>query len=153
MSGKAIRELFGFAGVIGSLVFVGLEVRQNTVAARATAYQDMGSVISGVWLLGAQDPELAALTLRFFEDEEAEFTTEEEAVLVVQGIGAFRQYETVWRQVQLGLLDREVLGYFGWDTGESILSGNMKRLWPRMRRYMSPDFRAYLEGQVERPEN
>ena len=29
MSGKAIRETLGFIGVIASLVFVGLEVRQK----------------------------------------------------------------------------------------------------------------------------
>jgi len=140
MSGKHLGELVGLVGVIGSLVFVGLEVKQNTLAARAAAYQDMGSMISATWMLGAEDPELAALTLRFFEEEDAEFTPIEEARLVSQTVGAFRQYETVWRQVQLGLLDPEVLGYF-------ILSGNMKKLWPRIRQYMTPDFRAFLESE------
>ena len=84
MSKKAIPETLAALGVIASLVFVGLEVRQNTVSARAAAYQDMGSRISDIWLLGAQDPELALLTLRFFEEEGAEFTPVEEAVLVAR---------------------------------------------------------------------
>jgi hypothetical protein len=146
MSRKSVGELVGLAGVIGSLVFVGFEVRQNTLAARAAAYQDMGSMISATWMLGAQDPELAALTLRFFEEEDAEFTPNEEARLVVQTVGAFRQYETVWRQVQLGLLKPEALGYFGWGDPESVLSGNTKKLWPRIRQYITPDFRAFLES-------
>jgi hypothetical protein len=149
MSRKPVGELVGLVGVIGSLVFVGLEVRQNTLAARAAAYQDMGSMISGTWMLGAEDPELAALTLRFFEEEDAEFTPIEEARLISQTVGAFRQYETVWRQVQLGLLDPEVLGYFGWGDPGSIISGNTKKLWPRIRQYMTPDFRAFLEGASE----
>ncbi len=144
MSGKAVRESIGFVGVVASLVFVGLEVRQNTVSARAAAYQDMGSSISDIWLLGAQSPELALLTLRFFEEESAEFNPVEEAVLVAQTVGALRQYETVWRQVQLGLLEPEVLEYFGW--GSDLLSGNMRRLWPRISQRMSPDFLRFVEG-------
>lgn len=145
MSGKTVRETVGFVGVVASLVFVGWEVRQNTVSARATAYQEMGSTIADVWLLGAQNPELALLTLRFFEEEDAEFTPVEEAVLIAQTVGALRQYETVWRQVELGLLAPEVLEYFGWSN-DDVLSGNMGRFWPRIRERMSPDFRSFLEG-------
>ena len=34
MSRKSFGEIAGFLGVVGSLVFVGLEVRQNTLATR-----------------------------------------------------------------------------------------------------------------------
>ncbi len=146
MSRKEVREVVGFVGIVASLVFVGWEIRQNTVAARATAYQNMGSTISDTWMLGAQNPELALLTLRFFEEEDAEFTPVEEAVLIAQTVGALRQYETAWRQVQLGLLEPEVLEYFGW--GNDVLSGNMRRLWPRLSQRMSPDFLRFLEDSA-----
>ena len=35
MSGKAVRETLGFLGVMASLVFVGLEIRQGASATRA----------------------------------------------------------------------------------------------------------------------
>ncbi len=35
MSGKAIRETLGFLAVVASMVFVGMEIRQNTVIAHA----------------------------------------------------------------------------------------------------------------------
>ena len=54
MRGKALREAIGLMGVIGSLIFVGLEIRANTVAARAAAYQQMGSAISNIWLESAK---------------------------------------------------------------------------------------------------
>ena len=142
MNGGALRDLIGFAGVVGSLVFVGLEVRQNTLATRAAAFQDMGTAISEVWLLGAQDPTLASLTLRSLQDPDAEFTAEEEAQIANQDIAALRQYEVVWRQVNLGILDGEVLGYFGWDPREVALGDR----WQRIRGFMSPDFRDFLES-------
>jgi hypothetical protein len=141
VKGKTLGELIGFVGVVASLVFVGLEVRQNTLAARAGAYQDMGTAISDLWLLAAQDPSLATLLLRSFEDPDAEFSPAERDQLTTQYIAALRQYEVVWRQVELGLLDEEVLGYFGWDPSE-IAKG---RSWERVRTLMSPDFRAFLE--------
>jgi hypothetical protein len=142
MTGSALREELGFAGVVGSLVFVGLEIRQNTLATRAAAYQDMGTAISDVWLQGSQNPTLASLTLRSLEDPDAEFTPEEEAQIANQDIAALRQYEVVWRQVNLGVLDGEVLGYFGWDPRDVAVG----RRWQRIRGFMSTDFREFLES-------
>jgi hypothetical protein len=41
MSGKSIREALAAVGIVLSLVFVGLELRQNTLAVRATALNDL----------------------------------------------------------------------------------------------------------------
>ena len=41
MSGKAIRETLAALGVIASMVFVGMEIRQNTAVARASAHNDL----------------------------------------------------------------------------------------------------------------
>ena len=35
MSGKAVRETLGFLAVVAGMVFVGIEIRQNTVAQEA----------------------------------------------------------------------------------------------------------------------
>ena len=140
------KEAIGFIGVVGSLVFVGLQIRQNTMAARASAFQQMGGSLADLWLATAQDPGHAVLTMKFFEDESAEFTPAEQAILINQTIAAFRQRETTWRQVQLGLLDQEVLNAFGWNAeGKPAFIRNMKQLWPRVAAFMSPDFRAFVE--------
>ena len=55
MSGMALRETLGFLGVMASLVFVGLEIRQNTALARATAFNDL-SVGSREYFLGSCYP-------------------------------------------------------------------------------------------------
>ena len=49
MSGKAVRETFTSLGVIASMIFVGLEIRQNTMVARAAAYQEMGFGAADRW--------------------------------------------------------------------------------------------------------
>jgi hypothetical protein len=149
MSGKAIRETVGLLGVVASLIFVGLEVRANTIAARASAYQEMGSAVQGLWFLAVQDPVLADITMRFFEVEGAEFTPTEETLMVAQTVAAFRQWETTWRQVQLRLLEPEALEQMGWNAaGSDAFAANMRKIWPRVAPLMSPDFLAFLETQL-----
>ena len=143
---KFLKELVGFIGVVGGLVFVGLQIRQNTMAARASAYQQMGALLSDVWLQTAAHPESAMLAMKFFEDESAEFTSTEQAILINQTIGAFRQFEAIWRQVELGLLRPEALDAFGWNAaGNPAFGINLKKLWPGIGPQMSPEFKAYLE--------
>ena len=69
MSRKAIRETLGFIGVIASLIFVGLEIHQNTLASRAAAIQESTNVVrqqvqmfvtdaevNRINMIGAEDP-------------------------------------------------------------------------------------------------
>ena len=145
----SVIEIVGFVGVIGSLIFVGIQIRQNTIASRANAYQQMGAAVADIWFSTAQEPARAAMTMRFFEEPNAAFTPVEEAVLINQSIAAYRQHETTWRQVKLGLLNPAALKAFGWNAeGTSASTINTRRLWPRMAPHMSPDFRAYVEQTI-----
>ena len=143
MKREAVRETLGFLGVIASLMFVGLEVRQNTLATRAAAYQEIGASLSGLWQDMAQDPELAHLVMSRFDGERPLGSLSEPELdrMRTVTIAAVRQYEVIWRQVELGLLPGEVLTYFGWAPSE-FASGD---IWPEVRNHLSSDFRDYLE--------
>lgn len=57
----------GLLGVVAPLVFVGLELRQSRIAARATAYQELGIVVASNWMDRANngkrnDPVFLAMT-------------------------------------------------------------------------------------------
>ena len=52
MSGKAIRETLGFIGVIASLVFVGMEIRQTTLASEREAVLDRSAALTAPFLSG-----------------------------------------------------------------------------------------------------
>src|SRR5262249_45191922 len=46
MSSRTIRQSIGAAGVIASLAFVGMQIRQSNIQARAAAYQTIGIATS-----------------------------------------------------------------------------------------------------------
>src|SRR5687768_11764576 len=64
MTGQALRETLGFMGVVGSLLFVGLEIRQNTRVARAEAYRSIEQTQTEWNFVAASDPDLALLLRR-----------------------------------------------------------------------------------------
>ena len=94
-----------------------------------------------------QDPARSLLTLEVFENRERVLTPAEEAQLTTQTIASLRQYEVIWRQVELGLLDRGALDYFGFDPSQVVFL----RTWPGARSLMSPDFRDFLEASADAP--
>lgn len=46
LENRQIVEIFGVLAVVISLIFVGLELRQSTIASRAAAYQEIGLATS-----------------------------------------------------------------------------------------------------------
>ena len=60
---RRLAELVGVIGLILSLVFVGLEVRQNTRVAKAEAYRAFATQVSE-WYSRMTDPEFAELVNR-----------------------------------------------------------------------------------------
>ena len=113
MSGKAIREILTALGVIASMIFAGLEIRQNTIASRAAAYQALGIATATVFdnqahdrqfLMSVQGKDPAAMDTTDWRQFHSKFTA-------IARLG-----ETVLLQVEQGLLPDnalERLGYGG----------------------------------------
>lgn len=52
---RDVGEAVALLGVIASLVFVGLELRETRIAARAAAYQELGIAVAENWMGRASD--------------------------------------------------------------------------------------------------
>jgi hypothetical protein len=138
-------EVLGLVAVAVSLIFVGLEVRQNTIASRAAAYQDHGAHLATQWLALAQDPDLVRLYLAN-EDNWDELTEVEKAQLTYVWIVSFRNYETILLQVEEGLLDQDAMDRLGW--GEAFEPGfQVQMLWPEIKKFLNPHMREHLEAK------
>ena len=52
MAKKEIIEILGIVTIIGSLIFVGIEIRQNSLSIRGETYQSIAEhVTSYTWIL------------------------------------------------------------------------------------------------------
>jgi hypothetical protein len=152
---RQLGEAAAVVGVVASLVFVGLELRDNARAARAAAYQELGLAAADAWFMKATDRELNDLIEIADAEDPAgwEGLDESDRRLVASYVqGLLRQYETVFLQVNEQLLEADAMESLGWkDFGSAKL---VIRTWPRVRRYVTPGFAAYLEErspQLEGP--
>jgi len=48
---REIGEVVAVLGVMASLAFVGLELRESRISARATAYQELGIAVADNWMV------------------------------------------------------------------------------------------------------
>lgn len=99
---KETAEVLGVLGVIASMVFVGVEVRQNTYAVRGATVHAVSQQSLDLVLAGLESPELRdALAAA----QEAQLTAEQERLMAWFMAAKLRADENRFRQVELGILD------------------------------------------------
>jgi hypothetical protein len=101
----SIGELIGAAGVVVSLAYLAVQIRQNTVALRITSYQD---VAQQLWQPLAQmvaDPSLVAAFGKNLAGEELD--PEERGRLTLFHSNVLFGFENLLRLHELGFVDRD----------------------------------------------
>ena len=145
---RQVGEAVGLLGVVASLVFVGLELRQSRIAARAAAYQELGIAVAGNWMDRANNRELNDLVLLAMTADSATWAGVSDSdiyLLRSYVVANVRLYETVYLQVQQQLLDADALEYLGWV--HLLDSKLLQRMWPQVRSAVTPGFAHYLEAE------
>ena len=137
-----VVEIVGILGVVFSLVFVGLEIRQNTKVAKAEAYRSFMTEMNESYA-ALTDSSYAAFQVRVAPMRKSELTDVE----FFQVFGSFmvlmRTYEGLHKQVTSGVLDRSALllmSQSNWDTPI------WRDVWPNVSRNLTPDFVSYFEA-------
>lgn len=148
-----ILELIGLIAVFLGLVFVGFEIRQNNRLAQAAAYQQIGFATAQNWHDVSKDPEFNHLVLRHFFADAAWWAAQDPRDverLITLYVGLLRQYETIYLQVDLGLLDEDAMNRLGWGWMRDIPA--VYHLWPQLGIVVEPSVAAYItENWIDVP--
>lgn len=146
MTGKSLREGLAALGVILSLVFVGAEVRQNTIATRAATLNDLAAG-SREWLMSlATSPELISVWRRWLAGEDLTRDELEMAEITVNAL--LRNVENVFLQVESGAVDESALVSYGFGGASAWESPNFPGYWERRWVRYHPDFVDAFEQQT-----
>ena len=141
----AIGELVGGIAVIGSLVYVGLQIRQNTSAIRANSAQGFADSINAVQLQVSGGGAPTRAWQRFLE-EPGSLTTNEYIVLDMMALSVFQTYDSGLLQAKLGSLDADTRDMIYRRIGVWFEYDYFKDWWTR-----NPwEFGEPLMGYVER---
>lgn len=111
-----IGETIAAAGIIGSLIFVGLEVRQNTAATEGATLQAISDMHTALLLEGGEDEEFMELFNRVLLQGNVVSDFEPVEVLRLNRyyIAFLSHLENTYRQHRAGVVSEEVFESYGW---------------------------------------
>jgi len=147
---KSYVELIGIFGILVSLIFVGIELRNSNVQARAAAFQAIGIATSEFHQ--TMGDRLNLLYEQAFDEEALKTWSYSDWLAVDRRLRAdLRLFETALLQVEQGLLGDEAIINLGFSAfGESYLSIPVVAcLWPRLSEgpgRVGPQVRAWIEN-------
>ena len=142
-----ISQTLGSAAVVASLIFVGVQIRQNTKTARAASHHAVSEALNQVNLLWARNSEVSRIWLSGISDRRA--LTPEDRWRFDSTMRAYLHVcETMYTQADLGAGD---LGIVTAEEGgiKSVFSSDGVREWWAENPFgFSPEFRRYVERLV-----
>ena len=156
---KGVAEAIGLVGVVASLIFVGFEVRQNSVATRASTNAAVADAYVELNLVLASSPELARAVVVSFKGPDS--LSPEERIMI---LGMWRTLFHVWsnghRQWTNDTLDLVLyesivseISTYAANQDESVedLEGrgrSMRWAWESERFIFNPEFRQFVDELV-----
>ena len=143
-----LAQVVGALGVIISLVYVALEVGQNTQALKAATFQEMAAQSVEIGLRAVDDPEYGDFFIKAALTPDSLNELEDLRWNALLG-GTFRQFENVHYQFSIGMLEpRMWKGYSAVITRFASTPGS-KRWWAANREFYNEEFALYIDGVIE----
>ena len=142
MSGKVIAEALAATGVIASMMFVGMELRQSNAQARAAAYQSIGVATAQLIDTWAHDPEMAEVWFK----APAAMDSADWRALALKQMAFARLGETIQLQIEQDILRDDAMTRLGYGAWTTVFEDPKNAcLWPLIRPGVSESFRTWVE--------
>jgi len=142
-------QLIASVGVIASLFYLAVQVRQNTRSSRAIVVDSLARSMHDLAFEMAQNDQLltTAITLKDWSSA----SDMERARCASFILGYFKLFENAWFQMRKGTLERDQ-----WEGYEAFLrvvwmEPTVKTWWSMRRTFFAPGFRKYVENLKEVP--
>lgn len=146
MKRGSIPEVLATIGVIVSLIFVGVEIRQNTAATRGATFQAISDGAAQSAFDAATSDHIPRLfaQIRASDPPLSEFTAEDQERLRFIYLFTVRRLENVWVQVNEGIVDQEAFERFQPRVGY-VRSRSFRDFWSAGKPAFSSDFVSHFE--------
>ena len=141
-------ELIGFISVIASLVFVGMEISQNTTAVRGSTNQAISDQASELYLTIATDRNLAGLVKKLYDDVPKEdFDSIDEMQLFLTVMTGLRRVENLYLQLEDNILDDRAFDRIGLSFYRSKYG---RQIWDENKQFFDRNFVPFFEELLDK---
>jgi hypothetical protein len=143
---RTLGEAIGLLGLVGSVLFLALQVRQENAVAQVAARSEF-VYQEAAWMVAVStDEHLPTLYRRWIDEGYEAFTAEEQARLNFSVLAVLRIYEAGWRSVGAGLVtDEEIRDLFVLETTVFFESAYFVEHWPILKNDVTADFAQAFE--------
>ncbi len=144
----AIGEIVGAAGVVVTLGYLAIQIRQNTRSVRAAAFQEaIRDAAQSTDQLG-RDPELSRIWFAGQRDFEA-LTGEERQRFAVYSTSVFRRYENIIYQAHHSALDPESWEGIRQQLRYALSQPGTVAWWKRGQNLFNRQLREFVEQELQ----
>jgi len=142
-----IAEIAAGVGVLITLIFLVIGIRDNTNVTRAASYEDLMSDLNQVFLTVVDDPELSQLWARRGERNFESLSNGEFERLALLNRATWRIYDAAYYSFRNGSL-----GLAQWQRFAEVVCGQRPmedELWSRTSFAVSAEFVAYVDTSCQ----
>ena len=137
-------QILGGIGVIASMIYVGIQIRNNARALRASTYQQISVISMQGWLAMAHNSETTGIMLHGMDDFSS-LNRVEKARFRFVVMGYVKGFENAWFQNKIGTLHEN-----DWIAATSDLHSFFSTLgthtaWPIVKNGFNPEFVAFMD--------
>ncbi|MFL2839638.1 MAG: hypothetical protein ACJZ83_12415 [Pseudohongiellaceae bacterium] len=147
---SAINEgvsLIANIGVIGSIVFLGLEMQQNTEMMQSQTRNSIVENQLSFYERGIENSEIGATRDKINLDLDVEATERFQYTLYIQS--QLRMWENEFYQYQIGLFDSDEFEARTNTHRDQLTIKSNVAVWERYKHWFAPDFRIYMNELLD----
>tara|TARA_S200000501_G_scaffold62231_1_gene52903 strand:+ start:1638 stop:2090 length:453 start_codon:yes stop_codon:yes gene_type:complete len=143
MNNRIILEAVGIFSVIGSLLFVGVEIRQNTAAVRGATQQDISYQISEMYKIGVENEKIASIMTRSYDGlRKSELNDTEFLQFWLFSMLGYRRIENIYLQYKNGFLTEDAFDRIGMSFYRTPIQ---LEIWEERKNGFDPEFAQFFE--------
>jgi hypothetical protein len=151
LSLQEIAQIGGIVGVIASMVYVGIQIRNNARSVRAATYQQLSTSLASAWDNAAMNEKFCALLLKAGDDFSS-LSRIEKARTRFMMMAFMRRFENAWFQLRVGTLKEGDWNAMTADLSSLFSMAGFRDAWQHVRNRSGAEFRAYVDALIEKIE-
>ena len=142
MKNRKFIEIIGLFSVVGSLVFLGIEVKQNTIAVRGATQQVVSSRVSEMYRILTENENIAKLINQCYNGiSKTEMSESEYVQLWAFQMMGFRRIENIHLQYKNGLLTEDAFSRIRIGIYRTKI---VREIWEERKGDFEPDFANFF---------
>ena len=142
-------QILSGIGVIASMIYVGIQIRNNAKAVRAATYQQLSASVSAPWDNFFNNAESCSLVLRGGDDFEGLNRLEKSRYRFML-MATMRRYENVWFQHRMGTLKTEDWRGINANLEAIFTAPGTHSAWAVVKDRSNAEFRTFVDELAKR---